>query len=245
MNVKNEVIGGIPVEIIKKSNLKNLYIKVNPPFGDVTITTPTDYPDDEIKLFMLKKVPEITKVRDKMLAQERQCQREFVSGESHYLWGKTYMLQVIYEGNQYLVTKKPTKLIFSVPSTSTKETRENYFNEWYRQELHQGLQIAIEKCEKTTNLSATEYKIKNMKTKWGTCNIEKKRIWINLQLVKKPPECLEYVLTHELVHLVERNHTNRFNALVEEFYPSWRETKKLLNQLPLEYLQGGAESNEY
>lgn len=229
----------MPIEIIKKKNLKNLYVRVNPPEGKVTVSTPSDYPDEEIRLFVLKKIPEITKVRDRMLSQARQTEREYVSGESHYLWGKPYRLQVVYEGNKYVITKAPNKIILNAPMGSTQESRERAFNEWYRQELKRVLDGVVSRCETKTNLHADEYRIKNMRTKWGTCNIDKKRIWINLQLAKKPVECLEYVVIHELVHLIEKNHTHKFNALVEEFYPTWKEARKLLAKMPLDYFEKG------
>ena len=234
-----EIIGGMPVEIIKKKNIKNLYIRVNPPEGSVTVSTPSDYPDEEIRLFVLKRMPEITKVRDRMLSQARQTEREYVSGESHYLWGKPYRLQVVYEGNKYEISKFPNKIIMTAPERSTKESKERVFNEWYREELKRVLDGVISRCEAKTNLHANEYKIKNMRTKWGACNIDKKRIWINLQLAKKPIECLEYVVIHELVHLLEKNHTHRFNLLVGEFYPTWKEAKKLLAEMPLDYIEKG------
>jgi predicted metal-dependent hydrolase len=237
--MSNEIIGGMPIEIIKKKNLKNLYVRVNPPEGKVTVSTPSDYPDEEIRLFVLKKMPEITKVRDRMLSQARQTEREYVSGESHYLWGKPYRLQVVYEGNKYVITKAPNKIILNAPTGSTQKSRERAFNEWYRQELKRVLDGVVSRCETKTNLHADEYKIKNMRTKWGTCNIDKKRIWINLQLAKKPVECLEYVVIHELVHLIEKNHTHKFNALVEEFYPTWKEARKLLAKMPLDYFEKG------
>lgn len=234
-----EIIGGVPVKIIKKKNLKNLYVRVNPPEGEVTVTTPSDCPDEEIRLFVLKKIPEITKIRDRMLSQVRQTEREYVSGESHYLWGKSYRLQVICEGNKYVITKTPNKIILNAPLGSAKESRERVFNEWYRQELKRVLEGVVSRCEEKTNLHADEYKIKNMRTKWGTCNIDNKRIWINLQLAKKPVECLEYVVIHELVHLTEKNHTHRFHGLVEEFYPTWKEARKLLAEMPLDYIEKG------
>lgn len=232
-----EIIGGIPIKVIKKKNIKNLYVKVKPPRGIVTVSAPSDYPDEEIRMYVLKKIPEIAKIRDRMISQVRQSKREYVSGESHYLWGKLYRLQVVNESNKYKVSKTPNKLIFNVPKTATIESKEKAFNEWYRNELSRVLIGVIERCEHKSGISANEYKIKNMRTKWGTCNTEKKRIWINLQLVKKPIECVEYVLTHELVHLVERNHTNRFKALVEEYYPTWKDTKKILDDMPLDYLE--------
>lgn len=240
MICREEVIGGISVSITKKRNLKNLYIRVNPPEGDVTVSAPLTYLDDEIKLFVLKKLPEINSIRDKMLLQERQSKREYISGESHYIWGKPYRLDVEINSSTYEITKLPNKIVFKVPSYATRESKERYFNEWYRMELKRVLQGLIKKVENRMGIEANEYKIKNMKTRWGTCNIEKRRIWINLQLAKKPIECLEYVLIHEMVHLLEKNHTHRFNALVEEYYPTWKEAKKELEQMPLDYMERGA-----
>ena len=239
--MRNEemTIGGLPIKVIRKKNLKNLYIRVNPPEGNVTVSTPTELSDEDIKLFVLKKLPEITKVRDRMISQERQSKRGYVSGESHYLWGKPYRLQVVYEGTQHKVVKTPTKIIMTVPVGADIETRERLLTEWYRQELKRVLESMVIGCEKKVGVHADEFRIKNMRTRWGTCNIEKRRIWINLQLAKKPMECLEYVVIHELVHLLEKNHTHRFNALVEECFPTWREAKKLLATMPLDYMDKG------
>ena len=129
-------------------------------------------------------------------------------------------MQVIYEGKQQKIIKTPTKPVMTVPEGTSTEVKEKLFIEWYRQEL-------------SRVLDANEIRIKNMRTRWGTCNIDKRRIWINLQLAKKPVECLEYVVVHELVHLLEKNHTHRFYALVEQYYPTWREAKKLLATMPL------------
>lgn len=234
------IIDGLPIEVIRKNNLKNLYIRVHPPDGNVTVSTPTELSNEDIKLFVLRKLPEITKVRDRMLSQERQSKREYVSGESHYLWGKPYRLQVIYEGTQYKIVKSPTKVIMTVPEGTNAASREKLFTEWYRQELRRVMESVVLRCEKKTGIHADEFRIKNMRTRWGTCNIEKRRIWINLQLAKKPMECLEYVIIHELVHLMEKNHTHRFHALVKEYCPTWREAKKLLATMPLDYMEKGA-----
>lgn len=237
MTCSNHLIGGIPVEVTKKKNLKNLYIRVLPPEGKVTVSSPSTYPDDEIKLFVLKKLPEITAVRERMQAQARQSRREYVSGESHYLWGKPYMLEVIREGTKYKIKKVPNKIIFTVPENATRESKERAFNEWYRKDLKRVLENVTEPIEQRMGISANEYRVKNMKTKWGTCSIEKRRIWINLQLAKKPIECLEYIVTHELVHLMEKNHTHRFYALMDKYFPTWKDAQKKLEQMPLAYLE--------
>ncbi len=239
MACRTELIGGIEVKITKKSNLKNLYIRVNPPEGNVTLSVPLSYPDDEIRLFVLKKLPEINAVRLRMRSQARQTKREFISGESHYLWGKPYRLDVEVGASKYSIKKMPNKILFSVPEGASAENKEKTFNEWYRSELKRVLQDLIPSVEERMNLGANEYRIKDMKTRWGTCNIDKKRIWINLQLAKKPIECLEYVLVHEMVHLLEKNHTHRFNALVSEYYPTWKDAKKTLESMPLDYLEKG------
>ena len=232
-------IGGLKVEVIRKKNLKNLYIRVNPPEGNVTVSTPMEIKDEDLKLFVLRKLPEINKVKDRMLSQARQSKREYVSGESHYLWGKPYRLQVVYEGTASTIVKTPTKIIMTVPEGTDMETREKIMTEWYRGELKRVLESVSASCEKKTDIQANEYRVKNMRTRWGTCNIDKRRIWINLQLAKKPMECLEYVVIHELMHLREKNHTHFFHALVEEYCPTWREAKKLLSTMPLDYMEKG------
>lgn len=237
MICSNEIIGGIEVKITKKNNLKNLYIRVNPPKGDVTVSAPINYPDDEIKLFVLKKLSEINSVRNKIMSQVRQTKREYISGESHYLWGKPYRLDVKIGTSKYGIKKMPNKILLTVPNGATQENKEKFFNEWYRSELKRILDVVIKNVEDRMKICTNEYRIKNMKTKWGTCNINKKRIWINLQLVKKPIECLEYILVHEMVHLFEKNHTHRFNSLVGQYYPTWKEAKKSLENMPLDYFE--------
>ena len=191
-------IGGLTIEIIRKSNLKNLYIRVNPPEGDVTVSSPLELKDEDIKLFVLRKLPEITKIRDRMLAQERQSKREYVSGESHYLWGRPYRLQVIYEGKQRRIVKTPTKIVMTVPEGTSVDTREKLFIEWYRKELSRVLDTVVASYEKKMDVHASE-----------------------------------------MVHLLEKNHTHRFHALVEQYYPTWREAKKLLATMPLDHMEKG------
>ena len=230
-------IGGISVEIIQKANLKNMYLRIFPPDGTVTVSCSTEFKEEEIRLFILNKLPEIVKARSRMLAQPRQTKREYVSGESYYLWGKPYRLQVVYEGTHSKLEKTPNKFILTVPENAATEQREKVLTEWYRGELKRTLDNIIPACEKKTGICADEYSIRNMKTRWGTCNIGARRIWLNLQLVKKPVKCLEYVLIHELTHLLEKNHTNRFYALVEEFCPTWKEARSLLATMPLDHIE--------
>lgn len=235
--VFNEIIGGQEVKISKKSNLKNIYLRIVPPDGNIKVSAPIMCRDEEIRNFVLKKMPQISMIQNDFKNQPRQTKREYVSGEAHYLWGKPYMLEVKYGNKKSEVIKNPGRIVLKVPDGTDEKKRESILTEWYRTELKRNLEIVSKKCEQNTGIKADEYRVKNMKTKWGTCNIESRRIWINLQLVKKPLECLEYVVTHELVHLVERNHTNRFRELVDGFYPGWRQAKKKLSELPLDYYE--------
>lgn len=235
--VFNEIIGGQEVKISKKSNLKNIYLRIVPPDGNIKVSAPIMCRDEEIRNFVLKKMPQISMIQNDFKNQPRQTKREYVSGEAHYLWGKSYMLEVKYGNKKSEVIKNPGRIVLKVPDGTDEKKRESILTEWYRTELKRNLEIVSKKCEQNTGIKADEYRVKNMKTKWGTCNIESRRIWINLQLVKKPLECLEYVVTHELVHLVERNHTNRFRELVDGFYPGWRQAKKKLSELPLDYYE--------
>ena len=237
-------VAGIPITVTRKQRQKNLYIRINPPEGDVTVSAPADATEDAIRYYVLRKVPEITKIRDRMVSQPRQSKREYVSGEACYLWGKPYMLQVIYEGKRYRIEKTPQRIIMHAPEGASEDNREKALTEWYRGELKRVLPQILKQCEVRTGVETNACNIKYMKTRWGSCNIPEKRILINLQLVHKPIECLEYVVTHELVHLLEKNHTNRFRALVEKYYPNWKEAKQMLSEMPLDPLDDGDEDTD-
>lgn len=241
MTSSETTIAGLHVEIVRKSGQKNLYIRVNPPEGTVTVSAPTEATEEAIHHFVLRKIPEITKVRDRMLAQPRQSKREYVSGEACYLWGKPYMLQVIYKGSRYHIEKTPNKIIMTVPEGAGEEKRAKALTEWYRSELKRVLPALLKLCEERVGVEVNACNVKNMKTRWGSCNIPEKRILLNLQLVKKPVECLEYVIVHELVHLLEKDHTNWFRALVEKNYPNWKEARQLLAEMPLDHIDDGDE----
>ena len=231
------VIDDIEIPVLRKKSLKNLYIHADPPLGAISVKAPENLDISEIELYVLKKLPEIAKAKERFASQPRQTPREYVSGEACYLWGKPYRLQVVYGSNRPSITKEASKLVMRVPDEASADYRKRVLTEWYRKELKRVLPNAAARLSQLIGVSADEYSVKNMKTKWGTCNIEEKRIWVNLQLVKKPPECLDYVLVHELVHLLERNHTHRFNSLVQKYCPVWRESKALLSAMPLDSLE--------
>ena len=152
-----------------------------------------------------------------------------MTGERFDLWGKEYELLVQESARPYQVVLSGERIVMQTGKDSTTEQREQLLNEWYRMQLQQALTAVLQKCEKLTGLSVNEWRIKNMRTRWGTCNVAKKRIWLNLQLAKKSPECLEYVVVHELVHLLERGHNARFYGYMDRFYPNWKEVRERLS----------------
>ena len=221
------VISDISIEVQKK-NIKNMHLSVLPPDGKVRISVPVNAKDETIRLFAISKIGWIKKQIDRFQNQPRQTEREFVSGESHYVWGRRYRME-IQHNHINNVEIKGNKLILTVREASTTQQRENVMTEWYRNQLKQKLPAYIEKWQSIIGVKAESVRVKNMLTKWGTCNTKAKRIWINLQLAKKPIECLEYVVVHELMHLIEKTHNSVFIDYIDKFLPDWRVTKDKLN----------------
>lgn len=229
------LIGNLSIAVTKKG-IKNMYIRVLPPDGKVQITAPCSADDDAIRMFAISRIAWIKKQRESFEEQARQTKRQYVSGESYYVWGRRYRLDVQYSSVRNAVSLIGGRLVLQVRPESMPEQRERILNDWYRSQLKSKLPGVIQKCERTVGVHAFEWKVKNMRTKWGTCNIERKRIWLNLQLAKKTPDCLAYVVTHELVHLLERSHNEQFQKYMDVFFPEWRVIKSKLNQQMLEYV---------
>ncbi|MGO1372567.1 MAG: M48 family metallopeptidase [Senegalia sp. (in: firmicutes)] len=199
------------------------------------MAVPKKLDDESVRLFAISKLPWIKKQKKKFLSQERQSKREFVSGESHYFRGTRYLLNVIESKEKQRIEIRNKKYIdLYIRPNSTIEKREKIINEWYRYYLKQTIPAYIDKWEKLIGVSVNEFRVKCMKTKWGSCNIESKRIWINLELAKKTPRCLEYIIVHEMVHLLERHHNERFHAYMDKFMPNWRSIKAELNNMVYE-----------
>ena len=237
MTSKIITIGNFEITVTWHKKQKNLYIRVSPPDGAVNVSAPAHTSEKLIRNFVMKKVPEIVKIQERMLKQYRQTKREYVSGESCYYLGKPYMLIVIYEGSRCKIRREPNKIIMTVPENTPCEKREKLMTEWYRAEFKRLLPDLIARCEQRLGIKINACNIRKMKTRWGSCNISKRSILLNLHLVKKPLECIEYVLTHEFVHLLEKNHTNRFRSLMDKYFPYWREAKKLLSEMPLDHFE--------
>jgi predicted metal-dependent hydrolase len=222
------IVSGIEIEVIKK-DIKNMHLSVLPPMGKVRISAPLSASDEAINLFAITKIGWIKKQVEKFENQPRQSEREYVSGESHFLWGRRYKLEIRHNKTANNVEIKANKLILTVRENSTQQQRENVINEWYRAEIKAKLPSLIKKWEDIIGVKVNDYGVKKMLTRWGTCNVKDNRIWINLQLAKKPPECLEYVVVHELVHLLEKNHTTVFVGYMDKLLPNWRVIKDDLN----------------
>lgn len=226
-------IGELVIDVARK-NIKNLHLAVYPPDGRVRIATPLHIDDEAVRLFAISKLAWIKKHQAKFATQERQSPREFVSGESHYFQGKGYLLNVIYyQGTPKVEVRNNTYIDLYVREGSNQAQRQQVMMSWYRQQLKQEIPLLIAKWEQKMGVQVKEWGVKLMKTKWGTCNIQAKRIWLNLELAKKDKQCLEYVVVHEMVHLLERHHGDRFVALMNKFLPNWKFYKDELNRSSL------------
>lgn len=229
------VVSGIPVEVVKKK-IKNMHLSVLPPDGKVRVSAPETLSDESITMFVRTKVGWIRKQQAKFEMQPRQSERQYVSGETLYVWGRQYFLQVeySYKGNSLVLSGD--KAILTVRRESTAKQREGFVNEWYRALLKKEVEKYLPKWETITGLRCSSWQSKYMTTKWGTCNTSTGKIWLNLQLAKKPIECLEYVILHELAHLKVPNHGTEFVAILDQHMPYWRERKKCLNESKLDYM---------
>ena len=226
-------IRGISVEVVRK-DIKNFHVSVHPPNGRVRVSAPLYFDDDTIRMAVISRLSWIRRKQTRFEQQERQSQREFVTGESHYFAGRRYRLDVVEQDCPPKVwLPNNTKIALSVRPGSNRDTREILMHRWYRQYLRSQLPPLLEKWEAKLGVSINEVRIKKMKTLWGSCNIEAKRIWLNLELAKKPESCLVYILVHEMVHLLERAHNDRFRELMDDFLPQWQIYREQLNRAPL------------
>ncbi len=235
MNTNSRIITvlDIPVEIVRK-DIKNLHLGVYPPEGSVRISVPNHITDDNVRLAVVSRLPWIKKQQEEFRQQPRQSKREYVSGESHYFEGRRYLLDVIERSTKHeLILKSNAKMVLYIRPNTTLENRALVVNDWYRLHLKNKIPDLLSKWQPITGKQVSDWRVKKMKTKWGSCNIESKRIWINLELAKKSPECLEYILVHELVHLHERHHNDNFMKLMDKFLPNWRLSRDILKREPL------------
>jgi len=228
-------IQGLRVEVRHK-RIKNLHLSVYPPDGQVRISAPEYLGEEAVQLAVINKLGWIRRQQEKFQAQTRQSQREMVTGESHYYMGQRYRLVVVEEDASPKIRLRGSRTLeLRVRPGTGREKREAILNEWYRARLKEQIPAIIAKWEPVIGEHVADWRVKRMKTRWGTCNIQARRIWLNLELAKKPPQCLEYIIVHEMVHLLERLHNDRFRLLMDQFMPNWRMHRGILNQEPLAY----------
>lgn len=226
-------ISGMAVDVVRK-DIKNLHLAVYPPAGRVRVAVPLTVNDDAVRLAVIGKLSWIKRQQAKFDQQPRQSQREMVSGESHYYLGKRYRLRVIkHDGAGKVAIRNNSIMELHVRPDTNAEQRERVLQGWYRDRLKALIPSLIEKWQPVLGVDVADWGIKRMKTKWGTCNITARRIWLNLELAKKPVKCLEYIVVHEMVHLLERHHNDRFVGIMDEHLPAWRSRRQELNAAPL------------
>ncbi|MEP7321595.1 MAG: SprT family zinc-dependent metalloprotease [Saprospiraceae bacterium] len=233
--MKHITISNIKIDVVRKE-IKNIHLAVYPPTGRVRIAAPLSISEDAIRLFAISKFAWIKRNQRKFDGQERISPREYKQRESHYFQGKRYLLNIIeVEAAPKVVLKNKTTIDLYIRPETPIENRHEILTEWYRAELKKQIPAIIVKWEKILNVKVRDWQVKQMKTKWGSCNIEEKRIWINLEVAKKPEHCLEYIIVHEMIHFLERHHNDRFLYYMDSFLPNWKQLKTELNQLPVSH----------
>lgn len=225
-------VGGIAIDVVLK-DIKNVHLSVYPPNGRVRIAAPARMSLDTIRLYAIAKLDWIKKQQNKLRTQERETPREYLERESHYVWGRRYLLKVVEAEQTPTVELKHNQMILTVRPAAGMEKRQAVVSAWHREQIRNALTPLIAKWEPLLGVKANHIFVQRMKTKWGSCNPRRRSIRLNSELARKPRECLEYIIVHELVHLLEPTHNARFVSLMDRFMPQWRQHRDELNRIPL------------
>lgn len=225
-------LGEVSIAVTRKA-VKNVHLSVHPPLGHVTLVAPTTTRLEVARAYAISKLGWIRDQQTKLLTQARETPRQYVERETHHLWGRRYLLSVVEKDAKPAVTRDHRRITLTVRPGGTLAKRESVMDEWHRALLHQAVPALIEKWESKLGVKVYGYFLQRMKTKWGGCNHRAGNIRLNTELAKKPKDLLEYVVVHEMLHLIEPTHCERFAALLEQHYPTWREARVELNELPL------------
>jgi predicted metal-dependent hydrolase len=226
-------VSGIQVEIVRK-DIKNLHLGVYPPNGRVRAAVPLRLGDEAVRLALVSRLGWIKRQRSAFLDQDRQSEREMVTGESHYVEGRRCRLKlVLREGPAQVELRNNRTLILRVRPQLDTEQRLAVLERWYRARLREQARDLVAHWAARLNVSVSDWGIKKMRTRWGTCNQDARRIWLNLELAKKPSQCMEYIVVHELMHIIERHHNERFAGLMDQYLPDWRLRRDVLSKSPL------------
>lgn len=228
------IVAGLGVDVVYK-DIKNLHISVYPPLGRVRVAAPDRTTEEAIRLAVVQRLSWIKRQREQLQNADRQTERKMVSGETHYVWGQRYRLDVSKTSGAYSVEPKGDTLWVITPAGTDQAGRFGALDRWYRRELKAAVPALLAKWQPILGVQADNFVVRRMKTKWGTCVTSSRTIWLNPELVKKNPRSLEYVVVHELAHLRERGHGEKFVALMDEFLPDWRARRDELNGAPLGY----------
>ncbi len=227
-------LGDLAVDVVLKG-IKNIHLSVHPPTGRVTISAPMRMSLDTIRVFAISKLGWIRQQQRKLQDQDRETPREYLDRESHYVWGKRYLLRVIERDRPPSVELKHSRMHLSVRPGTDEAKRQTIVEEWYREQVKRAVPPVIAKWETVLGVKVERWFVQRMKTKWGSCNHRTRTIRLNTDLGKKPRECLDYLIVHELVHLLEPTHNARFVALMDRYLPKWRSCRAALNRLPLRH----------
>lgn len=225
-------LGELTIEVTRKA-VKNVHLSVHPPAGHVTLVAPTSTRLEVARAYAISKLSWIRDQQEKLQAQARETPRQFVERESHYLWGRRYLLSVVEQDAKPGVKLDHRRITLTIRPGSSPEKREEVMHDWHRALLHQTIPALIQKWQPILGVAVSAYFLQRMKTKWGGCNHRAGTIRLNTELVKKPKDLLEYVVVHEMLHLMEPTHSPRFIDLLDKYYPNWREARLELNELPL------------
>ncbi|HEU0179597.1 MAG TPA: SprT family zinc-dependent metalloprotease [Blastocatellia bacterium] len=227
-------LSGISVEVVKK-DIKNIHLSVYPPAGRVRISAPLRMNFETIRVFAISKLDWIRRQQRKLQEQERETPREYLDRESHYVWGKRYLLKVASNDEAPAVELERNRMLLRVRPGASDEKKQAVVEEWYREQIKQAVPALIAKWEPIVGIRVKRFFVQRMKTKWGSCNHNSGSIRLNTELAKKPPECLEYIVVHEMAHLLEPTHNHRFTTLMDWFMPKWRFCRAELNRLPVRH----------
>jgi predicted metal-dependent hydrolase len=225
-------LGDISIQVTRKA-IKHVHLSVHPPLGRVTLVAPTETRLEVARAYAISKLDWIRDQQLKLRAQARETPRKFVERETHYLWGRRYLLTLRYEEAKPSVVFDHRRITLTVRPGASSATRAEVLHEWHKSLLHDTVQALVRKWEPKLGVRVKAYFLQRMKTKWGSCNHRERNIRLNTELVKKPKDLLEYVIVHEMAHLLEPTHSERFISILDQNYPGWREARAELNELPL------------
>ena len=228
-------LGGVSVDVVTKA-IKNIHLSVYPPTGRVRIAAPQHMKLETIRVFAISKLGWIKRQQRYVAGQDREAPREYLERESHYLWGKRYLMKVAVADGAPTVGLSHRQLVLSVRPEASEARRGEILDAWYRAQIKMAMPALLARWQPLMRVNVERYFVQRMKTKWGSCTPSTRSIRLNTDLAKKPPGCLEYIVVHELAHLQEPTHNARFTALMDRFLPNWRQRRDDLNRLPLRHV---------